>query len=189
VIEHLCTQGTVTSTTTYPDGITAQTVKGGMGRAAEPSSIRFLRWREAGALRVTAASFRDTAGSAQFWVVGLRRAPDGAWSVLGAGGGDEGGDPPAERPWANLGGCFGSEGWFYAGGRVIGRGAEKARRVTLTCPDETILEDLVQDRIVLFAVTQGVPDPMQGHIRIYDAHDRVLYQHPFSGGRPRGRTV
>jgi hypothetical protein len=155
--------------------------RSGGGLDADPASIRFLKERGAGPSRLYAVAFRSRSGRGCFWLAGVEEGPDGRWAVAGGAGGGLA-DPPSERPWLNLCGW----GWprrLRAGGRVVGRGSEAARRARLTLADGRVLEDTVDDRVVLFAQDSGDSTPVT--VEILDGTGGTLSSHPAFGGRRR----
>jgi hypothetical protein len=94
------------------------------------------------------------------WTVAASPDDEGKWSAHGVSGGGGIGDPVRRgRPWANLGGNWGSNG-FRAGGTVADGGAG-ITRVRMTDASGRTFEDTVDNSVVLFASDEAVRMPMR----------------------------
>lgn len=137
-------------------------VRGAVPEPADTQTIVFHKECAGVTQRIYAVSYFDTGGRPHFDVVGVSQQADGSWSGGGLAGGS-GNGPVRDKPWVNLGGWWGAD-LFCAGGRVIGAGAEQARRVQLRFADETTVEDTVDDGVVLYLVEHGVELPAEADI-------------------------
>jgi hypothetical protein len=147
--------------------------RGPGGEDADPSSVEFVKERGRGGHQLHFVRFRTTAGDQREYIVGVMEQPDGRWEVLGSAGGG-GADPPRDHPWINFG-AWGWPGFFYGGGRVIGRDSERATRARLRFSDGTTLEDSVDADVVLFMSHGSVQMPAT--VEILDGTGSVLATH------------
>jgi hypothetical protein len=102
--------------------------------------------------------FRGT----EHWSWTVEASPDnqGEWRAQGVSGGGGSGKPAhRDRPWANLGGNWGSDG-FRAGGTVEDAGAS-ITRVRMTDASGRTFEDAVANSVVLFTSDEAVHMPMR----------------------------
>jgi hypothetical protein len=128
--------------------------------AREPT-IRLLKARSAGRLRLYAVAFDDQDGQPVRMVVGAEQHEDG-WGASGSAGG--GGESPRRgRPWVNLAAWWGRDR-FCAGGEVVE--ADDVRSVRLTTRDGFVLEDDVEAGVVLFLADRRVEVPV-----VLELHD------------------
>jgi len=103
------------------------------------------------------------------WTVVASRHDQSRWTAHGVAGGS-GGPCLRGRPWANLGGNWGPNG-FRAGGTVEDAGAGIAR-VRLTDLEGRLFEDSVENGIVLFSSDEPVAMPMR--LELVDSDGRVV---------------
>jgi hypothetical protein len=99
---------------------------------------------------------------AEHWSWTVEASPDnqGEWRAQGVSGGGGSGKPAHRgRPWANLGGNCGSNG-FRAGGTVEDTDAG-ITRVRMTDASGRTFEDTVDKSVVLFASDEAVHMPMR----------------------------
>ena len=108
----------------------------------------------------------DEAGQ---WTVVVSPDEAGRWSAHGVSGGS-GGPLLRSRPWANLGGNWGRDG-FRAGGTVEDAGAGIAR-VRLTDVEGRAFEDTVENGVVLLSSDKPVAMPMR--LELIDSDGRVV---------------
>lgn len=141
-------------------GVPTPVVSAGLPFTAELDTIRLVKERRVGNLRLFAVAFEDEHGVAHSWLIGVEEQPDG-WRVAGSAGG--GADPPRRgRPWVNLAAWWGRDR-FCAGGQVLE--AETARSVRLTTRDAVVLEDDCDAGIVLFLLHRTVELPVVLELR------------------------
>ena len=103
------------------------------------------------------------------WTVLASRDDQSRWTAHGVTGGS-GGPIQRGRPWANLGGNWGHNG-FRAGGTVEDAGAGIAR-VRLTDLEGHMFEDTVENGVILFSSDKPVAMPM--HLELIDSDGRVV---------------
>ena len=120
------------------------------------SSMKFVKRRTIPGRQVHALSYSDTAaGDKWFWIMRLIEDAEGSWRVCGGGGGS-GESPEREAPWINLAGSWGKYG-LALGGRVAGRGADRAASARLRIGDSVFVDD-VRNGVVTFVTS----DPTAG---------------------------
>jgi hypothetical protein len=138
-----------------------------------PDTVRFLRCRDLPPRQMWYVTCEADAGSRGAerwsWTVEALRDDQGRWSANGING-SSGGPCILGRPWANLGGNWGSRG-FRAGGTVEDAGAG-VMRVRLTDRGGRMFEDTVENGVVLFSSEEPVAMPM--HLELIDAEGRVI---------------
>lgn len=106
------------------------------------------------------------------WTVETSRDKEGRWQAHGLfGGGGAGNALRRGRPWANLGGRWGSSG-FRAGGTVEDAGAGVVS-VRLTDRQGRTFEDHVENEVVLFSSDLPVAMPMR--LELIDADGGVVH--------------
>jgi hypothetical protein len=140
------------------------------GPGADPATIEFLRSRTFPTGQMHAVTYATTAGRQIDAVIRTWQNEDASWVVAPVGGGS-GRDPQRSSPWVNF-----TAGWsarsFFAGGHVIGTGAEPARTVRLTFACGTVIDDVIGHGMVLFWCAPGVELPAR--VEILDATDRMI---------------
>lgn len=127
-------------------------------------TVRFVKHRDApgGELwYITCDADGGSRGTERWaWTVEISHDDEGRWNAHGVSGGGGSGDPVRRgRPWANLGGSWGSNG-FRAGGTVEDAGAS-ITRVRMTDVGGRTFEDTVDNSVVLFASDEAVHMPMR----------------------------
>lgn len=127
-------------------------------------TVRFVKHRDAPGGQIWYITCDGDGGSrgTERWAWTVAASPDdeGKWSAHGVSGGGGSGDPVRRgRPWANLGGNWGSNG-FRAGGTVADGGAG-ITRVRMTDASGRTFEDTVDNSVVLFASDEAVRMPMR----------------------------
>jgi hypothetical protein len=139
-----------------PGGWVAST-RGGGGLGADPATIRFRKTRAFADCQLHEVEFTGRDGRQERWLVRTWQGPGGSWMADPIGGGS-GAGPYRSKPWVNFAAQWGADR-FAAGGEVIGQGAEAAHLVRLVFADGTRLEDELENGIVLFLASPGVPFP------------------------------
>jgi hypothetical protein len=138
-----------------------------------PDTVRFVKQHDAPPHQmwfVTCDADGGSRGLEQWqWTVVVSPDEAGRWSGHGVSGGS-GGPLLRGRPWANLGGSWGRDG-FRAGGTVEDAGAGIAR-VRLTDVDGRAFEDTVENGVVLFSSDEPVAMPMG--LDLIDSDGRVV---------------
>lgn len=138
-----------------------------------PDTVRFVKRKDAPPGQIWYIACDADGGSRGpeqwHWTVVTSRDDQGRWSAHGASGGS-GGPCLRGRPWGNLGGNWGRNG-FRAGGTVEDAGAGIAR-VRLTDLEGRTFEDAVENGIVLFSSDQPVAMPMR--LELIDVEGRVV---------------
>jgi hypothetical protein len=116
------------------------------------------------------------------WTVETSLDEQGRWVANGVSGGS-GLVPRCGRPWADLGGHWGPDG-FRAGGTVEDAVVGIAR-VRLTDAEGRLFEDVVENGVVLFSSEHSVAMPMR--LELIDREGRVVGQ--MSGGSSTSECV
>jgi hypothetical protein len=127
-------------------------------------TVRFVKHREAPGAELWYVTWDADGGSRGTerwsWTVEASRDTEGTWRAHGVSGGGGSGEPVHPgRPWANLGGNWGSNG-FRAGGAVEDEG-RRITRVRMTDVAGRTFEDTVDNSVVLFASDEAVQMPMR----------------------------
>jgi hypothetical protein len=132
------------------------------GEGADPATVRFRRCREFPDCQLHAVSFSTRDGHPRESVLRTVRERNGGWSIHPIGGGGEG-HPAHSRPYVNLTAQWNND-MFAGGGDVIGNDADQAHLVRLAFADQTTVDDVPHDGVVLFYVAHGVAFPAQVEI-------------------------
>jgi hypothetical protein len=155
-----------------PGGWVASAQTGG-GEDADPVTIRFRKSRAFPGCQLHEVDFVTRDRRPQHMLARTWQEPDGSWVAAPIGGGG-GRQPYRSRPWVNFAAQWNAQ-LFAAGGHVTGQGAEAARLVRLTFADETTIEDVADNGIVLFFTTPGVTFPAR--VEILSATGDVLAEY------------
>ena len=127
-----------------------------------PDTARIVKQRDIPPHQMSYVTCDADAGSRDIerwhWTVQASRDDRGRWIASGVTGGS-GPIPQRGRPWADLGGNWGQNG-FRAGGTVEDAGAG-IERVRLTDRNGRSFEDIVENGVVLFCSDEPVVMPMR----------------------------
>jgi hypothetical protein len=164
----------VTAQTKGPGGWVAST--GGGGLDALPESVVFVKERRLPGRAAYNVRFTTGAGMRMRYTLSLFQDDDGAWQVMGGGGGSAEGPENAPKrgyPWANLGGG----GWprqYYAGGAIEEDNGAVAR-VLLRSANGVELEDTVEHGEVLFLSDNVIQAPLE--VELCDGAGNLVGRH------------
>lgn len=156
-----------------------------VGQHAKAGTIQFLKRSTLPHQQVHALSFEDEAGQGWDYFCEIAQNEQGYWQLLASASIVWGSmrRPSHTFPWVHLVGGSGENG-LWIGGYVTDTALD-AQRVRVITRDGLTLEDTVQNRLILFQITQQVEIPVQ--VEVYANTDRLIGQQTFldyARGRP-----
>jgi hypothetical protein len=146
-----------------------------------PATLAVRAERTSPGRRLCSVTFQTDAGTIGSFFVGVAVDERGGLSPGGSAGGT-GRAPARQRLWVNLagwwgGGDCGGAAQLWAGGEVLGPGADRVHDVLLRFPDGSELHDTPTAGVVLF-LGEDVGQLDEAEVVIRDGDGKTLATHP-----------